>query len=45
MYRYFVFVLAIASIGLLGGCRWKNTKQALKHGEVLKSSIESFEKR
>ena len=25
-------------------CRWKTTKNALKHGEVLKSSIESFEK-
>ncbi len=28
----------------LGGCRWETTKKALKHGEVLKSSIESFEK-
>lgn len=38
-------------ICLLGGvaflsqsCRWKTTKNALKHGEVLKSSINSFEK-
>jgi hypothetical protein len=28
----------------LGACRWETTKKALKHGEVLKSSIESFEK-
>jgi uncharacterized protein YnzC (UPF0291/DUF896 family) len=41
----------ILSVTLLFGlalftqsCRWKTTKNALKHGEVLKSSINSFEK-
>jgi uncharacterized protein YnzC (UPF0291/DUF896 family) len=29
---------------LTQSCRWKTTKNALKHGEVLKSSINSFEK-
>ena len=31
-------------IFFLSACKWKTTKSALKHGEVLKSSIDSFEK-
>ena len=44
MYRYFLFALAFGVLSTLGACRWKNTKEALKHGEVLKASINSFEK-
>ena len=29
---------------VITSCKWKTTKQALKHGEELKASIESFEK-
>ena len=28
----------------VSSCRWKTTKTALKNGEVLKASVESFEK-
>ncbi len=28
----------------LSACKWKTTKQSIKYGDVLKSSIESFEK-
>lgn len=31
-------------MSLLFSCRWENTHTAMKHGERLKSSIESFEK-
>lgn len=38
-------VLSCMVIALsLSACKWKTTKGALKHGEVLKASIESFEK-
>lgn len=40
----FSLLLVFAASCLLTSCRWKTTKNALKHGEVLKSSIESFEK-
>lgn len=38
------FLLIAAVLLLLPACKWKNTKNALKHGERLKSSIDSFEK-
>jgi len=38
------FLLIAAVLLLLPACKWKNTKNALKHGEKLKSSIDSFEK-
>jgi len=38
-FLFLAIVLLIAP-----ACKWKNTKSALKHGEALKSSIESFEK-
>jgi len=34
------FVLLLATTS----CKWRTTKTAIKHGDVLKSSIESFEK-
>ena len=37
-----LFILVLALV--LPACKWKTTKNALKHGEALKSSIESFEK-
>ncbi|MFM8449042.1 MAG: hypothetical protein ACKOAY_02960 [Haliscomenobacter sp.] len=43
MNKHIVFLL-IAAMLTLGGCKWKTTKNALHHGEVLKSSVESFEK-
>ncbi len=40
-----ILTLSLFSLVLLfGSCKWKTTKQALKHGEELKASIESFEK-
>lgn len=37
--------LFLAALPLLAsGCKWKTTKKALHNGEVLKSSVESFEK-
>ena len=38
------FLLIAAVLLFLPACKWKNTKNALKHGEKLKSSIDSFEK-
>jgi len=38
-----IFAL-VGMIFFLSACKWKTTKSALKHGEVLKSSIDSFEK-
>lgn len=40
----FTMVLLVSVASLTQSCRWKTTKNALKHGEVLKSSIDSFEK-
>jgi len=39
-------ILLIASVLILSttSCKWDTTKGALKHGETLKASIESFEK-
>ncbi len=46
MKKSFLFSLLLVLIAscVLTSCRWKTTKSALKNGEVLKSSIESFEK-
>ncbi|MEE9373437.1 MAG: hypothetical protein V3V00_10325 [Saprospiraceae bacterium] len=39
------FLLLVSSLLLFSvSCKWKTTKDALKHGEKLKSSIEDFEK-
>ncbi|MEM8526749.1 MAG: hypothetical protein AAGG68_19065 [Bacteroidota bacterium] len=38
--RLFSLVFLLVTIS----CKWKTTKTAIKHGDVLKSSIESFEK-
>lgn len=40
----FSLVVLTGVAGLSTSCRWRTTKNALKHGEVLKSSINSFEK-
>jgi len=37
-------LLLLATMILFGSCKYKETKSALKHGDVLKSSIENFEK-
>ncbi len=37
-------IICLAAILSLSACKWKTTKSALKHGEILKSSINSFEK-
>lgn len=37
-------ILLLSFVVLVSSCDWKTTKNAMKHGEVLKSSIESFEK-
>lgn len=42
MSRYLLFILPFFL--LTSSCKWKTTKQALKHGEELKNSIEDFEK-
>ncbi len=40
-----LIVLAGIALALsVASCRWKTTKTALKNGEVLKASVESFEK-
>lgn len=39
-----ILLLAFAFLLIFPACKWKNTKTALKHGERLKSSIDSFEK-
>lgn len=40
-----IALLLIAALALtFTSCRWKTTKNAMQHGEALKSSIESFEK-
>ncbi len=38
-----IIYLSLLAI-FLGACRWKETKDALKQGDALKASIESFEK-
>jgi len=44
--NYMKHILLITSVLLLSltSCKWDTTKGALKHGETLKASIESFEK-
>jgi len=42
MKNNFLFLAIVLFI--VPACKWKNTKSALRHGEALKSSIESFEK-
>jgi len=39
-----ILLFACAIFLVLPACKWQNTKTALKHGERLKSSIDSFEK-
>jgi len=39
-----ILFLALPILMALPACKWQNTKTALRHGEKLKSSIESFEK-
>lgn len=42
-----VLILALVVLGALvlpTSCKWQTTKTAIKHGDVLKSSIEDFEK-
>lgn len=41
--KYTLLLLSLFSISLIS-CKWDTTKGALKHGENLKNSIESFEK-
>ncbi len=41
--RYTILLLCLLGISL-SSCKWDTTKGALKHGENLKNSIESFEK-
>lgn len=44
MLRKTIYGTLILLVLSMSSCRWETTKKALKHGEVLKSSIESFEK-
>lgn len=37
-------IIAVSILLTFTSCKWKETKSALKHGDVLKSSIEDFEK-
>lgn len=37
-------ILAVSMVLLTSACKWKETKNAMKQGEALKSSIEDFEK-
>lgn len=37
-------ILICSLLLITSSCKWKETKSALKHGDVLKSSIEDFEK-
>ena len=37
-------MLPLSLLVVLSACRWKVTKQSLKHGDVLKSNVEGFEK-
>lgn len=39
-----IILFAITIFLVFPACKWQNTKTALKHGERLKSSIDSFEK-
>ena len=39
-----IILLALTILLIVPACKWNNTRTALKHGENLKSSIESFEK-
>lgn len=40
----FTTIILLAVAVFFSSCDWRTTKNAMKHGEVLKSSIESFEK-
>lgn len=42
--RLLTFLLGSLMFFSVTSCKWKTTKDALKHGEELKSSIEDFEK-
>lgn len=42
--RYLTILSLMLGIVLFSSCRWKTTKDAMKHGEALKASIEDFEK-
>jgi len=44
MKRIPIYGCLLLIVFAFSSCRWRTTKDALKHGEVLKSSIESFEK-
>lgn len=45
MIKRFLIVAVVAIVAIsVSGCKWDTTKKAIKHGDVLKSSIESFEK-
>lgn len=44
MRRSQLFTWTIACLLLVSACKWETTKTALKKGDVLKSSLESFEK-
>jgi peptidoglycan hydrolase CwlO-like protein len=37
-------MLVVLALFLPTSCKWKTTKTAIKHGDILKSSIEDFEK-
>lgn len=37
-------LLSLSLLVVMSACRWKVTKQSLKHGDVLKSNVEGFEK-
>ena len=39
-----ILFLVLPILLAVSACKWQNTKTALRHGEKLKSSIESFEK-
>ncbi len=42
--RILIVAMSVTVALSVSGCRWETTKTAIKHGDVLKSSIESFEK-
>lgn len=42
--KYLFQLIICTAILAAPSCKWKTTKTAMKHGEVLKSSIDSFEK-
>ncbi|MEN0048178.1 MAG: hypothetical protein AAF806_14045 [Bacteroidota bacterium] len=42
--KSYLSLLSFVLLLMTTSCKWKTTKTAIKHGDVLKSSIESFEK-